>query len=244
MITEQLENEHEILKANNGVEAMKVVKKYNPDLIISDIFMPEEDGISFLKKLKSNNEISHIPIIMLSANIDVETKKECIQSGAEDFIEKPFSLEFLKWKISNTLQYQKSLIELYSKKITAEPSEVELESPDEKLVKNIIEIIEVNIASPNLSVEFLSSEVGMSRANLYRKTQKILNDTPVNLIKKMRLKRAKQIIELNKFYIAEVAEMTGFKSQRYFSTCFQKEYHITPMAYSKKKALENEDVAI
>ncbi|GLR17165.1 hybrid sensor histidine kinase/response regulator transcription factor [Portibacter lacus] len=242
MIKEQLEMDHLIITAINGLDAMKVASEQRPDLIICDIYMPEEDGISFLKKIKKNDDLSHIPVIMLSANIDEKTKKESIQCGAEDFIEKPFSLEFLKWKISNTLSYQKSMMEIYSKKITAEPSKVEIESPDERLLKDVIEIIEKNIANTNLSVEFLSSEVGMSRANLYRKIQKLMNDTPVNLIKKMRLKRAKQIIELNKFYIVEVAEMTGFKSQRYFSTCFQKEYNITPMAYNKQFVQENEVV--
>ena len=170
---------------------------------------------------------------MLTAKVTEEAKKQSIKLGATDFIEKPFSLEFLKWKIKNNLSYQDSLMELYSKKITAEPMKVALESPEEILIKTIVKTIEKNIANPQLSVESLAHDVGMSRANLYRKIQKIMNDTPVNLIKKMRLKRAKQILDLNKFYVGEIAEMTGFKSQRYFSVCFQKEYNMTPMEYTK-----------
>lgn len=242
MMKDQLQNEHQLLSAADGLEAMEMSKEHLPDLIICDVNMPKEDGISFLKEIKNNTTLSHIPVIMFSAKIDEETKKDSIQYGAEDFIEKPFSLDFLKWKINNTLSYQKSMKARYSKKITAVPSDVDLESPDERLMKNVVSIIEQNIANTNLSVEFLSTEVGMSRANLYRKTQKLMNDTPVNLIKTMRLMRAKQIIDLDKFYISEVAEMTGFKSQRYFSACFQKEYKLTPMEYSKKQKREKESV--
>ncbi|MBJ6367010.1 hybrid sensor histidine kinase/response regulator transcription factor [Snuella sedimenti] len=236
MIKEELTNSFYVLEASNGEEGYDLIVKEKPQLIISDILMPIEDGVSMLKRVKANPETSDIPIFMLTAKGAQETKIECLSLGAADYIEKPFSLEFVKWKVKNTLLTRKELKEKYSKVITAEPSEIHVDSNDEKFIKKLVKIIEDSMDDNLLSVEYLASEVGMSRANLYRKVQAILNDTPVNFIKTIRLKRAAQLLKNNDLYLSEIAYMTGFNNQKYFGKCFAKQYGMSPTEYIKKHA--------
>jgi signal transduction histidine kinase/ligand-binding sensor domain-containing protein/DNA-binding response OmpR family regulator len=234
MVKTELSPDYSIIEASNGKEGYEVALKEKPDLIISDILMPVQDGIEMLKQVKRNPELNNIPIFMLTAKNSTDTKVECLSLGANDYIEKPFSLDFLHWKLKNTFKTRQNLKEKYSKLITTAPVDVQVDSNDEKLVKKLIKIIEDNLNNNILTVEFLASEIGMSRANLYRKVQLILNDTPVNFIKTIKLKRAAQLLKQNKMYISEVAYMTGFNNQKYFSKCFSKEYGISPTEYIKK----------
>lgn len=231
MMKEVLSNHYQVLEAGDGNSGFHAALKYRPDLIISDILMPEEDGISMLRRLKAEETTVHIPVFLLTAKVTDEVKRESLQLGAENFIIKPFSMDFLEWRIANTLKTRKLLEEKYSKVISATPSAVELESPDERLIRELVQLVEDHLEDPRLNVVFLANQVGMSRANLYRKLQKITGDTPVNFIRQIRLKRAKQILEMNKFHISEVAYMCGFKSHRYFSRCFAKEYGCTPKKF-------------
>ncbi|QXP71847.1 response regulator [Polaribacter sp. R2A056_3_33] len=243
MLKEELVSQYNILEASDGKEGYDIVLKEQPKLVISDIMMPVEDGISMLKRIKQNPKIKSIPIFMLTAKNSPDTKIECLSMGADDYIEKPFSMEFVKWKVNNTLVSRKQLKNEYSKVITAAPSEIEVESNDEKFIKKLVGIVETSMGDHLFSVEYLASEVGMSRANLYRKLKVILNETPVNFIKKIRLKRAEQLLKKNSMYISEVAYLTGFNNQKYFSKCFNKEYGISPSEYIKqhKEPIENSD---
>jgi signal transduction histidine kinase/ligand-binding sensor domain-containing protein/DNA-binding response OmpR family regulator len=241
MIKEELKNEFYIKEASNGKEGYDTVLKEKPQLIISDILMPIEDGISMLKRIKENQEINNIPVFMLTAKNSEETKIKCLSMGANDYIEKPFSLEFVKWKVKNTLISRNKLKKEYSKEINIEPSEITVVSNDDKFIRKLVTIVENSMNDNLLSVEYLASEVGMSRANLYRKIQAILNDTPVNFIKKIRLKRAEQLLKKDELYLSEIAYMTGFNNQKYFGKCFQKEYGMSPTEYIKKHKVNHAD---
>ncbi|MCK0134879.1 two-component regulator propeller domain-containing protein [Arenibacter sp. S6351L] len=243
MVKEELKHDFHVLEASNGQEGYNAIIKDKPQLIICDILMPIEDGMSMLKRVKENNDVNTIPIFMLTAKNSEETKIECLSLGAEDYIEKPFSLEFVKWKVKNALITRKELQEKYSKIITTEPKEIEVDSHDEKFIKKLVQIIEDSMDDNLLSVEFLASEVGMSRANLYRKVQSIMDDTPVNFIKQIRLKRAAQLLKKNKMYVSEVAYMCGFSNQKYFSKCFSKEYGKSPTEYTKQFSTEKVEKA-
>ncbi len=234
MVKDELYKDFNVLQAGNGKEGYEIAITKKPELIITDIMMPVEDGISFLKRIKDNKEISHTPVFMLTAKGSYDAKIQCTSIGADDFIEKPFSLEFFKWKVRNTLLIRKQLKEKYSRVITAEPSELQLLSNDEKFIQKLVKIIENSLEDNLLGVEYLASEAGMSRANLYRKLQSIINDTPVNFIKQIRLKRAVQLLKDSSLYISEVAYMTGFNNTKYFSKCFHKEFGMSPSDYAKK----------
>lgn len=238
MLKQELINDFYVIEASNGQEGYNSILEEKPQLVICDILMPVEDGISMLKRVKENKDINTIPIFMLTAKNSEETKIECLSLGAADYIEKPFSIEFVKWKVKNTLLTRKELKAKYSKLITSAPSNIEVESNDEKFIKKLIQIIEDSMDDNLLSVEYLASEVGMSRANLYRKVQAIASDTPVNFIKQIRLKRAAQLLQKNNMYISEVAYMCGFNNQKYFSKCFSKEYGKSPTEYAKQFSSE------
>ncbi|WP_209404369.1 ATP-binding protein [Pseudozobellia sp. WGM2] len=236
MVKDDLSNDYVIIEAINGTEGFEACISQKPDLIICDILMPVTDGISMLKMVKSNDATKSIPVFMLTAKNSAETKIECLSLGAEDYIEKPFSLEFVKWKVKNCFETRLMLKDRYSKVVTGAPSEVQYETNDEKFIANLVNIIENYMDDNSLNVEFLASEIGMSRANLYRKLQAINNETPVNFIKKIRLERAAQLLRDKNIYISEVAYMTGFSNQKYFSKCFQKEYGMSPRNYAKALA--------
>ncbi len=242
MISEELSADYHIITAANGAEGFEMACAEKPDLVISDILMPVEDGVTLLKKLKQQPDLKHTPVFMLTARGSEEARMQCTGLGADDFIEKPFSLEFLKWKARNTLVTRRELKEKYSRVITAEPSAVNEESHDEKFIRKLVRIIESSIDDHLLSVEYLASEAGMSRANLYRKVQQILKETPVNLIKQIRLKRAAQLMQDSSLYISEIAHMTGFKNQKYFSQCFQKHYGMSPTEFMKEAKEKQQDV--
>ncbi|MEL7119500.1 MAG: two-component regulator propeller domain-containing protein [Bacteroidota bacterium] len=234
MMYEMLSKEYQTEVAIDGLDGLEKAKAYLPKVIITDIKMPGINGQELLENLKKEETTTHIPVFILTASSNEAFKQDCIQLGASDFIKKPFSMDFLCWKIKNALQYQDKMIKKYGKYITAVPSEISLESPDEQLIQNIIQVIEENISNPELSVVFLAEQVNMSRANLYRKLQKLTNETPVAFIKKIRLQRAEQILITDKFYISEVAHMCGFKTLKYFSKCFQKAYGCAPSVYVQR----------
>ncbi len=234
MLKDELIGDFYVLEASNGKEGFDLAIKEQPILIISDILMPVEDGIHMLKRLKDESRTKNIPIFMLTAKNSEETKIECLSLGADDYIEKPFSLEFVKWKVKNFTTKRKELKKEQSEIIDTEPSELKLDSHNKKFIKKLILIIEESMDDNLLSVEFLASEVGMSRASLYRKLKDIINETPVNFIKKIKLKRAAQLLKKSDMYISEIAFMTGFNDQKYFGKCFSKEYGMSPTEYIKK----------
>lgn len=234
MIVDALSAVYNVKEASNGKEGYEMAVHKQPDLILSDIMMPVEDGISLLKKIKTNPDTAHLPFFMLTAKVAYDIKIESVSLGADDFIEKPFSMDYLRWKIKNALGIREQWKEKYSRVITAAPSEIKTESPDERFIKELICIIEKSIDNPLLNVEYLAAEVHMSRANLYRKLQSIAGESPVNFIKKIRLQRAVQLLEEGNLYISEIGYMTGFNNQKYFSKCFRKAYGIGPLDYAKQ----------
>ncbi|MFN3802032.1 ATP-binding protein, partial [Belliella pelovolcani] len=240
MLKEELQGEFEVIQASNGTEGYEVALAEKPELIVSDILMPVEDGVSMLKRIKANDLLKSIPVFMLTAKNSEKDKISCLQLGADDFIEKPFSLEFVKWKIRNTLIKTSELKEKYTKIITADPIDKEIVSNEEKFIRKLINIIEQHLGDEFLGVEFLATEIGMSRAHLYRKIKAITDDTPVNFIKNIRLKRAAQLLKKNSMYISEIAYVTGFNNQKYFGKCFRKEFNMSPTEYIKKYAGQEE----
>lgn len=235
-----LSDDYNVLEAANGKEAFESIGKSPPQVIVTDLVMPVEGGLSLIKRVRAEETMRHLPIFVLTAKSSDVARKECLEAGASDFIEKPFSMEFLRWKIRNSLEQQRSMRSKFSKTISVRSSDVELESPDELLIQNLIKLVEDNIENPDLSVQFLAHEIGMSRANLYRKLKSLINDTPVSFIKKIRLDRAKSILEMNKFYISEVAYMCGFNSRKYFTKCFQKAFGCSPSEYAELSISEPE----
>lgn len=217
--------------AVNGLKALEKIKESPPDLIISDIMMPEMDGFELCKTLKSDTTTSHIPVILLTARMAQQKKLEGFETGADDYITKPFSFEMLESRIGNLISQRQRIKDSFQRHFKIEPGEITITSLDEKLMSKALKLVEDNMANPEFTVEKLSRELGMSRVHLYKKLTALTGKTPIEFIRIMRLKRAAQLLEKSQMTVAEVAYEVGFNDPRYFSKYFKTEFGMLPSQY-------------
>ena len=229
-----LKKDYSILQAENGKVAMKKALKHIPDLIISDVIMPEMVGTELCSLIKSNLKTSHIPVVLLTSRTSLIYKFEGLESGADDYISKPFNLKEFKLRIKNLLESKERLKNKFSNENTLMPSEITVTSLDEDLLKKAFEIVENNISNEHFDIPFFCSELGVSRSLLFTKIKAWTNFTPNEFIHEIRLKSAAQLLEQHKINIAQVSYKVGFKNPKYFSKCFQKKYGVTPTQYANK----------
>lgn len=230
-VREELEDEYEISEAVNGEEGFKEAINSGPDLIISDIMMPQMDGLEFCKKIKSDERTSHISVILLTARSSQEYKMEGLGTGADDYIIKPFYSKELLVKIHNILETRKKIREKFGKSLQLEPSSVEITSVDQKFIKRAIEIIEEHMDDSEFTVESYSKLIGMSRVSLYNKLKSLTGYSVQEFIFVIRLKRAAQLLKESGMTVTEVAYSVGFKDPSHFSKLFKKQFGISPKAY-------------
>ena len=233
-IAKELKSEYRILQASDGIEGLEIAEKKLPDIIVSDVMMPNMDGIEFCERIKTNIKTSHIPVILLTAKVDLETKYKGIETGADDFIPKPFETEYLSLRIKNLLHSREELRNLYQKSRFLEPSVVAVTSLDERFLESLKKAIEKNISNTDFSITSLESEMGMSHANFYRKIKSLTGQSGQELVQNMRMKRAHQILSENKgARVSEVAYMVGFNNPKYFSKCFKEEFGYAPSKFKE-----------
>ena len=211
------------------------MKEQQPDLILLDIMLPDEDGVSILKKLKSRPDTENIPVIMMTAKSSEYDKVLGLDSGADDYISKPFNMEMLLLKVRHLIEMKKKMQKAFMQSSTMgiALTEVQASSMDEELMRKAIAYIEEQIANPELSVERLSREMGMSRVNFYKKCLSITGKTPVELIRTVRLKRAAQLLEKSQMRVNEVALECGFNDVKLFRKYFKDEFGRLPSDYHK-----------
>jgi DNA-binding response OmpR family regulator len=227
-------SEYTIIEAKNGQEAYEAAMQYIPDIIISDLLMPVMNGDAFCKKIKKDERTSHIPFLLLTAVTSKDTEKEALRAGADDYITKPFDINILKIKVDNLLSLRNTLREKYKQDFLLKPTSVSLISPDEKFLKKAVEIIERNIDDPDYDIETFSSDVGVSRMQLYRKLEALTNMTVKEFIRDIRIKRAAQLLEQNKANVSEITYQVGFRDLAYFRKCFREYYGVSPSEYAAK----------
>lgn len=233
-IKNELKKIYNVLEAVDGLDGLKKAEDYMPDLIVCDVMMPNMDGIELCEKLKSNLGTSHIPLILLTAKVDLETKYEGIETGADDYIPKPFEMEYLQIRIKNLLHSREQLRMLFQKNKFLEPSAVTVTTIDEKFLSLLMESIEEGIPDSEFSIVNLESKMGMSHANFYRKIKSITGQSGQELLLDMRMKRAYQILSEKKgIRVSEVAYMIGFTNPKYFSKCFKEMYGHAPTEINK-----------
>lgn len=229
---------YHILTATNGQEALIRTKKELPDMIVSDIMMPEMDGLELCRRVKNDIRSCHIPVILLTARSMNMQMEEGFDAGADDYIVKPFPLSLLLSRIRNLFSNREQLKEIYSKKFSLENLGIEVTSLDETFVKRYIEIVQKNFTNPKLDVDFICQEMGMSRANFYKKLHTVTDLSPMDMIRNIRLESAAQLLTESQLTISEITARVGFNSNSYFSTCFKALYGITPKAYQSNERLE------
>lgn len=233
-LKDNLKGNYAIEEACNGKEGLKASLSLMPDLIVSDVMMPEMDGIEMAKKIRSDKRTSHIPIILLTARASGDHKMESFEIGVDDYLAKPFSFEILESRIRNLIVQRELLRSAFQKHFEVNPSEISITSLDEKLIGKAIAIVEKNISNPNFSVEELSREVGMSRVHLYKKLLALTGKSPIEFIRILRLKRAAQLLRQSQLTVSEIAYEVGFNNPKYFSKYFKAEFNVLPSQFASQ----------
>lgn len=233
-----LRSKYTILKAEDGAEALKILEKEAVQLIISDVMMPVMDGFELCKRIKSNFEFSHIPIILLTAKNAIQAKVEGLELGADAYIEKPFSKEYLQAQIASLLNNRNIIREYFANSPLVHIKSMAHSKADEQFLETLQDTIIKNIGDTHLDVEQLAEIMNMSRITLYRKIKAISVLTPIELINITRLKKAAELLAQGNHRIFEVSYMVGFSSQSNFARNFQKQFNITPTEYMNSKQLE------
>lgn len=229
-----LEDEYKVLLAKDGVEAWEIANRHQPDLIVSDLMMPNMNGVELCKKVKTelNNPI---PFILLTAKQDEKSVYDSLECGADVFIVKPFSTRLLKLRIAKLIEKEKKMHFYYKNLILLSPGDVVTESQDEKLILKLVQIVENNLDNSEMNVEFLCNSSGISHQQVYRKIKSLTGLTVTKFIRTIRLKRAAQLLEDSKMNISEVMYLSGFSGHSYFSKCFVEQYGTTPKEYMEDK---------
>ncbi|GGK64882.1 two-component regulator propeller domain-containing protein [Rufibacter glacialis] len=234
-LKDNLSTHFQVLEGKNGKEGWQKALSCRPDLIVSDLMMPELNGIDFCKKIKADARTSHIPFILLTAQTSEEQKLKGLGIGANDYITKPFNFELLLSRMSNLITQCQLLQKTYERKISVQTSAIDIVSLDDKLIQRAIALVERNIDSTEFSVELMSKELGMSRVYLYKKIVALTGQSPVEFIRKIRLERATQLLEKSQLTVAEVAYAVGFNNPRYFSKYFKEQYGMLPSVYAESR---------
>lgn len=229
-----LEDEFQILKAKDGVEAWEMTKRHQPDLIVSDLMMPNMNGVELCKKVKSELE-NPVSFILLTAKQDEKSVYDSFECGADAFIVKPFSTKLLKLRIHKLIEKDKRMHQYYKNLMLLSPADMIVESQDEKLLLKLVRIVEENLDNSDMNVKFLCQVSGFSHQQIYRKIKSLTGFTVTKFIRTIRLKRAKQLLEDSKMNISEIMYLSGFTGLSYFSKCFVEQYGITPKEYMEEK---------
>lgn len=232
-LKEILQNDYLILQALNGEEGLKTASENFPDLIISDVMMPVMDGIEFVKNLKLNTFTSHIPIIILTARTTVKNTMEGFETGADDYIAKPYDEELLKSRIKNLLNNRKLIREKFIKDNLLNPRELAISSPDQLFLERLYEILEPNLESNSLKAEIIAKEIGMSHSVMYKKIKALTGLSYVEFIRDYRLSIAKQLIQDLGYSVSDACYKVGYSDRKYFSKLFKEKFKKNPSEFLK-----------
>jgi len=230
VIVETFSSDYEIISAYNGDEGYALAKQIVPDIIISDVNMPNKNGIELCSEIRSNLVTSHIPLLLISSHSDDIIKKQAFDCGANDFIEKPFNSDYLKKKVEALLQYRKKLIE----KVDFNGSDQLPIAYEDELVAKTIRFIDDNISNNELNTIFVAEQVGVSRSQLWRLFKKQTGKSIGDFIREKKLQKAAAMLMTGKYRVGEVSDFIGFSDSRYFSRIFTKEFGMSPSDYAKK----------
>ena len=226
-------NKYDIITAEDGIGALHLLQKHEVSIIISDWMMPRMDGADLCRRVRQDQQTSHIPFIMLTAKTDDDSKVEGMDVGADTYIEKPFSVQYLEACIRNILQIRHQLMEKFSTQPLEPVTEIAQNPTDSEFLRKMNRIIEENFSNSELNVNFLAAELNISRSSLFAKIKTLAEITPNEMIQVVRLKRAAQLMKEGKYTISEISYMVGFSNPSYFSKCFQKQFNIKPAEYMK-----------
>jgi two-component system cell cycle response regulator len=231
----EFSDKYEIFTAADGVQALAILEKEMIQLVVSDVMMPEMDGFELCRRIKTQLDYSHIPVILLTARNTLQSKIEGLEIGADAYIEKPFSTDFLQVQVANLLENRNKIKKYFASSPLAHIKSMANTRADENFLENIQDQILNNLEDHQLDVEALAKMTNMSKATLYRKIKSVANLSPNELINITRLKKAAELLATGDYKIYEVAEMAGFSSQSNFGRSFLKQFNMTASDYMHMK---------
>ena len=242
-ISEYLKNrlspQYDVLTADNGLEGLDIVNDEGDiDLVITDVMMPEMDGIKFCRLVKQNIKTCHIPIIMLSAKTDTVDQLKGLSVGADDYVPKPFTYAILRKKVNNMLIARRRSIEYYSKSKEIQPEKITFNAMDEQLLKKALKIVNDNLDNVDFNADHFCSEMCMSRSNLHLKLKAITGESTIDFIKKIRFNKACELLVDGRYSVADISTMVGFNSPSYFTTSFKKYFGYLPSEHTQNRQFE------
>ncbi|MEM6845594.1 MAG: ATP-binding protein [Bacteroidota bacterium] len=232
-IRSHLSEYFQLEEAVNGNEGLNMATEKVPDIIITDVMMPEMDGVELTQHLKNDARTSHIPVLMLTARDDTQTKRAGFQEGADQYLTKPFEVEELLDRLKNLLKQRDRLREKYSREVTLRPSDITVNDHDAAFMETCLHLVEENLSDSEFSVEHMQQEIGMSRMQLHRKLKALTNQSATEFIRGIRLQKAAQMLEQNGRQVAEVAYDVGFNHLSYFAKSFKEKFGLSPSEYAK-----------
>lgn len=232
-LRDNLKQNYRLIEAANGKEAWNMVLSHIPDLIISDLMMPEMDGFELCSLVKKDKRTCHIPVILLTAKASSDNKIEGLEIGADDYVAKPFYIEILESRIKNLIHQREMLREVFREHIVVKPTDISITSLDEKFLQKAFELVEENITNSEFSVKEFSKGIGMSRAYLYQKLVAITGKSPLEFVRTIRLKRAAQLLKESQLSVSEIAYEVGFNNPKLFTKHFKSEFNETPSQFIK-----------
>lgn len=233
-LSRKIGEKYRVFTASDGKEAYGILSGEIIDIVITDLMMPGMDGSSLCSAIKEDISTSHIPVIVVTAKSDMNTRMECIRNGADDFIPKPFQTSYLLVRIENILKAKENLIKAFSSNPELSMSSIATSSRDKEFISRLKEVIEENIGNPELDVDELAGAMNMSRATFYRKMKGFTEVSPNEFIRLCRLRKAAELLKSGDTHINEIAYSTGFGSPSYFTRCFSRQFGMTPKEYAAK----------
>lgn len=235
-LTDSLKHSYKIITARNGKEGLKLTVSQMPDLIITDVVMPEMDGIQMVKALKGNTLVSHIPVIMLSGKNKLQDRMLGLDTGADCYLPKPFYMSELKALMANLINNRLIVKGKFSGKLeqTEKVAQVHFESSDELFMKRVMAIVNKNLSNSEFNISQMVDEVGMSRTQLHRKLKEITGFSAARFMQNIRMQQAMKLLKEKKVNVSQIAYSVGFSSQTHFSTTFKQYYGVSPTEYIRQ----------
>ncbi len=231
-IRSNMENNYKLMEAENGEQGLVKATELIPDLILSDVMMPKIDGFEFCAKIKNDERTSHIPVILLTARASKESKVEGLETGADDYLIKPFDAEELNVRVKNLIIQRQKLREKFTHEIKVQPKDITVTPTDEKFLLHAINIVEKNMSNYDFDIDTFCSEMAMSRSTLNRKLRALTDLSTNGFIRVLRLKRASQLLQKKNTTVVEIAYEVGFNNPSYFAECFRQQFGKSPSEYT------------
>ncbi|NNE45198.1 MAG: response regulator [Rhodothermales bacterium] len=229
-----------VIEAEDGSLGLEAAQEHEPDLILSDVMMPNMDGYEMCRLIKANEKLRHIPIVMLTAKASERDTIEGLQSGADDYLEKPFSVAELTTRVSNLISTRRELHEAFSREIFVRPADIEITPEEEVFLDRLLDAINTHLGDANLTIDWLADDVGLSRRQLERRVEAVTGQSPAALVRRFRLERASQLLRARAGTVSEISYAVGFRSPAHFSKAFRQAFGEPPSEHVRLRSESEE----